>query len=114
MAAVEAFGCETAMRPALLLAAVPLASGPTLAEGSCDGDLAVMEIRLREASDRLTETARAPMARRCPVFRDHVRVMQAASDTFRRCTSGFHARENIAQMQGSIADWNEIIDRHCR
>ncbi|MCZ8314500.1 hypothetical protein [Phreatobacter sp.] len=102
------------MRRALLLAAVLLASGPAVAAETCDGDLAVMEIRLREASARLSETTRAPMARRCPVFRDHVRVMQAASDTFRRCTSGFHARENIAQIQGSIADWNEIIDRNCR
>lgn len=84
------------------------------AEASCDRDLAATDGQLRQALLRLEASANRPMPQRCLVFRDHVRVMQAASDTFRRCMTGFAARENIGQMQGSIADWNEIIARNCR
>lgn len=97
---------------AAALAATPVLAAP--GSDACEGDLAATEIRLREASARLQATRTAPVPQRCAAYRDHVRVMQAASDTFRRCTSGFHARENIAQMQGSIADWREIIGRTCR
>jgi hypothetical protein len=101
------------VRAGLILAAGLVATVPAHGAGICDAELVVAEIRLREASDRLAAMDRSS-PRRCAVFRDHVRVMQAARDTFQRCTSGFHARETIAQMQGSIADWQEIIARTCR
>lgn len=82
--------------------------------GRCEADLVLTDIRLRQATERLSATARAPMAQRCPVFREHVLVMRRATDVFRRCTPGQHGRENVAHMQGSIVDWNEIIARNCR
>ncbi len=102
------------MRPALLIIAIFAAGAPAQAAGQCNTDLAATDGQLRQALSRLEASANRPMPQRCLVFRDHVRVMQAASDTFRRCMTGFAARENIGQMQGSIADWNEIIARNCR
>jgi hypothetical protein len=120
------------MRLAVAVALAALAAGPTLAAkgpgapalpvqrvapqdtGRCEADLALTEIRLRQATERLSATARAPIAQRCGVFREHVQVMRRATDVFRRCTPGQPGRENVAHMQGSIADWREIIDRNCR
>lgn len=103
---------------ALVLAAPALLpGGPSLARpGSdrCERELALTEIRLRETSERLRRTRTATAPHRCAALRDHVRIMGRAAETFRRCTSGHHARENVAQMQGSIADVREIIARTCR
>jgi hypothetical protein len=40
--------------------------------------------------------------------------MRDSACVFRRCTTGHHGRENVAQMNASIADWQEIIARTCR
>ena len=120
------------MRLALAVALAVVAAGPSLAAngpgapslpvqrvapqdtGRCEADLVLTDIRLRQTTERLSATARAPMAERCGVFREHIQVMRRATDVFRRCTPGHHGRENVAHMQGSIADWREIIDRNCR
>jgi hypothetical protein len=120
------------MRLVLVFALAAFAAGPALAAkdtsapalpvqriapqdtGRCEADLVLTDIRLRQATERLTATARAPMARRCGVFRDHVLVMRRATDVFRRCTPGRHGHENVAHMRASIVDWNEIIARNCR
>ena len=93
------------------------AAGPAMAgqdTGRCEADLTLTDIRLRQATERLAATRTAPVPQRCTVFRSHVGVMQAAADVFRRCTQGRHRQENVGQMEGSIADWNEIIARNCR
>ncbi|MDP3545204.1 MAG: hypothetical protein Q8S29_03410 [Phreatobacter sp.] len=81
---------------------------------ACARELVLTEIRLREASARLASVRSAPRQQQCAVFRRHVRVMRDSACIFRRCMSGHHARENAAQMDGSIADWHEIIARNCR
>jgi hypothetical protein len=40
--------------------------------------------------------------------------MRDSACIFSRCTTGHHGRENVAQMNASIADWQEIIARRCR
>jgi hypothetical protein len=93
-----------------LLAAAP--TGVSAWEG-CDGELALDEIRLRQASAALSDTRDAPMAQRCVAFRDTVRVMQRASDTRRRCLSGSDARAALVDMDRAIARWRQTIARDC-
>ncbi|KAF0127505.1 MAG: hypothetical protein FD152_2511 [Xanthobacteraceae bacterium] len=81
---------------------------------SCTRELVLTEIRLREASARLAAVQSAPRPRQCAAFRQHVRVMRASACIFSRCTTGHHGRENVAQMNASMADWQEIIARRCR
>jgi hypothetical protein len=87
---------------------------PAVAQGSCPAELATTDQRLRATLQRLETVRSAPLPRRCAVFRQHVAVMREASATFRRCTTGRHRDENVGQMEGSIADWQEIISRNCR
>jgi hypothetical protein len=114
-------------RPALaLLAPALFLASPALAQGSCrpipggpQGDacaaeLVLTEIRQRQMTERLAAVRTAPRPEQCRVFHDHVRTMADAACVFHRCTTGHHRRENVAQMQGSIADWREIIARNCR
>ncbi len=81
---------------------------------ACAAELTLTEIRQRQMTDRLAAVRSAPRAEQCRVFRDHVRMMADAACVFHRCTTGHHRGENVAHMQGSIADWNEIIARNCR
>jgi hypothetical protein len=81
---------------------------------ACARELVLTEIHQREASARLAAVRTAPRRQQCAVFRRHVRVMRDSACVFRRCTTGHHGRENVAQMNASIADWQEIIARTCR
>lgn len=81
---------------------------------ACARELVLTDIRLREASQRLAAIRSAPRAQQCPVFRRHIGVMRDSACIFSRCTTGHHGRENVAQMNASIADWQEIIARNCR
>jgi len=81
---------------------------------ACAPELALTEIRQREASARLSAVRSAPLPQQCAVFRQHVSVMRDSACIFSRCTTGHHGRENVAQMNASIADWQEIIARRCR
>ncbi len=99
---------------------------PAIAQGSCPAvrgapgsdactrELVLTEFRQREATARLAAVRTAPRPQQCAVFRRHIRVLRDSACVFRRCTTGHHGRENVAQMNASMADWQEIIARNCR
>ncbi|WP_439576109.1 hypothetical protein [Phreatobacter sp.] len=110
-------GLLFAIMAAACLALVPAGSAlaqSTAAAAFCARDLSATDTRLKATLRRLETTRSSPIAQRCSVFRDHIRVMQQAAVVFERCTTGRHRQENVGQMIGSIADWREIVARNCR
>jgi hypothetical protein len=52
-------------------------------------------------------------AQKCAAYRSHVEIMKRAIPNFARCTDGLARRENIGQMNDSIEDFQELIERRC-
>ncbi|QCK88057.1 hypothetical protein E8L99_21000 [Phreatobacter aquaticus] len=95
-----------------LVIPIPVSANPD--SDYCAGELVLTEIRLRQTLERLRATNTAPMPQRCAVFREHIRVMSGAARIYGQCMRGHARGENVGQMQGSVADFREIVARNCR
>jgi hypothetical protein len=67
-----------------------------------------------EASLRRLSASKPSPARQCAAMRAHVAAMRAASAVFARCMTGHARGENMGQMAGSVADFEEIIAARCQ
>lgn len=54
------------------------------------------------------------MPQHSTVFRDPVQMMQSGRDASPPCPPVVHAGDTIVQMQGSMAEWQAFMTRHCR
>ncbi len=97
-----------------LLATMSAPSAGYVDTPQCRRDLAATEASFSATLRDLERTKSSKVAQRCPSFRRHVEVMRKASSVFRQCSTGRERQENVGQMDGSIADFQEIIARHCR
>ena len=97
-----------------LLATLSAASAGYVDTPQCRRDLAATEASFSATLRDLERNKSSAIAQRCPSLRRHVDVMRKASSVFRQCSTGRERQENIGQMDGSIADFQEIIARHCR
>lgn len=80
----------------------------------CRRDLASIDGSLSGSLRDLQRNKARAIPQRCAAFRRHVEVMRRASAVFRQCSTGRERAENVGQMEGSIADFREIIARTCR
>ncbi|MFN3891098.1 MAG: hypothetical protein ACK4MV_11925 [Beijerinckiaceae bacterium] len=80
----------------------------------CRRDLATAERSLGATLRDLDRNKQASTAQRCAAWRRHVEVMRRASVVYRQCSTGRERAENVGQMDGSVADFQEIIARLCR
>ncbi|MDP2354592.1 MAG: hypothetical protein Q8M31_00830 [Beijerinckiaceae bacterium] len=97
-----------------LLATISTPSAGYVDTPQCRRDLATTEASFSATLRDLERNKSSVIAQRCPSFRRHVEVMRKASGVFRKCSTGRERQENVGQMDGSIADFLEIIARHCR
>ena len=99
-----------------LVVGLSLAPGAAQAQAgtpSCKRDLFVLDSTLRNALRNLEAVAQASDDAKCSAYRKHVDVMREASKTFARCTTGRERQENVAQMDGSVADFEVLIRSRC-
>jgi hypothetical protein len=105
---------------ALLLAGVVLAGAGTDAARAgvvdtplCQRDLLMTDAALRKTMELLQGAGTDP-ANQCRVWRGHVGTLRKARDVFARCTTGRERAENVGQMEGSAADFEELIRQRCK
>ncbi len=80
---------------------------------TCKRDLFQTDGALRATRDRLGKVASGSPAEKCAEWRRHVTVLRRASGVFARCTSGRERAENVGQMDGSVADFTDVIRSRC-
>jgi hypothetical protein len=80
----------------------------------CRRDLSATDASLKATLRDLDRNKRGSPAQRCASYARHVEVMRKASGVFRQCATGRERAEDVDQMEGSIADFREIIARNCR
>ena len=86
------------------------AQAPTPA---CQKDLAENDARFKQTIERLESVKNGTQAQKCAVYRSHVQIMKQSLPVFQRCTSGLGQRENLGQMNDSIADFEQLIRAKC-
>lgn len=91
----------------------PQAAEAQAGTAACKRDLFVLDSTLRNALRDLEAAAQASDDAKCTAYRKHVDVMRKASKTFARCTTGRERQENVAQMDGSVADFEALILARC-
>lgn len=97
-----------------LAASVPAASAGYVDTPQCRRDLAATETSLAATLRDLNRNKSGSPAQRCASWRRHVEVMRNASVVYRQCSTGRERQENVGQMDGSIADFLEVVARNCR
>jgi hypothetical protein len=97
----------------LLAAVVLLALAPSRAIAACPEDLAANDLRFKQTLERLESVKNGTQKQKCVAYRSHVRIMEQGREVFARCNSGTTQRENVGQMNDSIADFRELIKRRC-
>jgi len=95
-------------------ASVAAASAGYVDTPQCRRDLGATEASLAATLRDLDRNKNGSSAQRCASWRRHVEVMRNASAVYRQCSTGRERQENVGQMDGSIADFREIIARNCR
>ena len=95
------------------LVLAPAAAQAQAGTAACKRDLFVLDSTLRNALRDLEAAAQASDDAKCAAYRKHVDVMRQASKTFARCTTGRERQENVAQMDGSVADFEVLIRTRC-
>ena len=103
------------MRRFLFLLFLAGLAGPAIAAppGTCPEDLARVDRSFEETMQRLEANGKSEVTAKCAAFRHHVAVMEAARTVFEACLDGFEERENVGQIVGTIADFEEIITANC-
>lgn len=97
-----------------LVLAMSAASAGYVDTPQCRRDLGAVDASLKATLRDLDRNKRGSPAQRCASYARHVEVMRKASGVFAQCTTGRERAENVGQMDGSIADFREIIARNCR
>lgn len=92
------------------IAPAALAQAPTAA---CQKDLADNDMRFKQAIERLESVKSGTQAQKCAAYRSHVQIMRQAIPVFQRCTLGLGQRQNVGQMNDSIADFEQLIKTKC-
>lgn len=103
----------SALRPCLLAATVALALAPGIAVAACPEDLAANDVRFTQTLERLESVKNGTKAQKCEAYRAHVKIMEQGREVFQRCNTGTTQRENVGQMNDSIADFQALIKRSC-
>lgn len=102
---------------ATLLAAL----APTLAAGqatNCQRDLATAEQRIGTVRQRErtlnASVQRGDVAGACRLLRENQADITAARDIMAQCLTGFERRENLGQLDASLADIRDVLAARCR
>jgi hypothetical protein len=96
---------------AVFLAAASLAPAVAgeIAPG-CDADLAAVDASFDETMTRLQAAGSADQAEKCAALHHHIDVMTKAGEVFQRCLAEGHDKgENLGQVYGTIADFQDIL-----
>ena len=80
---------------------------------SCQKDLAENDVRFKQTIQQLEAVKNGTQAQKCAAYRSHVQIMKQSIPVFQRCTGGLGQRENIGQMNDSIADFEQLIKAKC-
>ena len=104
--------------PAFALAGFVLAGPGAALAGvvdtpQCQRDLLMTDAALRKTMELLQGAGSDP-ANQCRVWRGHVVTLRKAGEVFARCTTGRERSENVGQMNGSAADFEELIRQRCK
>jgi hypothetical protein len=94
----------------VFVASAAFAQAPTAA---CQKDLADNDVRFKQTIQQLEAVKNGTPAQKCAAYRSHVQIMKQSIPVFQRCTSGLGQRENIGQMNDSIADFEQLIKAKC-
>jgi hypothetical protein len=97
-----------------LLTGISAAGAGYVDTPQCRRDLAATETSLSATLRDLDRNKAGSVAQRCASYRRHVEVMRKASAVYRQCSTGRERAENVGQMDGSIADFQDIIARRCQ
>ena len=95
------------------LAASPACAGQVQTP-ECRRDLLVAESNVRTAREKLLASEEAPIARRCTVWREHIRSSKASSAVFQRGLTDTEKRVKTAEMASTIADFEEAVAGSCK
>ncbi len=93
----------------VLLAGVAPAWAQGDAPGTCPDELAEVDASFDETLQRLESVSASDnLEVKCAAIRHHIDVMRPAGDMFDRCTTGHGREENLGQVIGTIADFEDI------
>ena len=103
-----------------VLAFVALASfvSPSFATDTCPTDMAEAHRLISGVRDREEPLGRYAknndMPNACRLLRQNAHDMGIARDSMSRCMTGHDRGENVAQLDASIGDINDVIAARCR
>jgi hypothetical protein len=98
----------------ILFAVLLVAAAPASAQvdEACPADLAAVDASFDETLQRLNSVTKDDTLEvKCDAIRHHIEVMRAAGDVFDRCTTGHGREENLGQVMGTIADFQDIASQ---
>lgn len=99
---------------ALALAALPgLSHAESIDTPVCRAHLDKIDVQLTRTLVTLDETNGQGGKSECAAMHGHIRVMLAARNVYRRCTTGSQRLEYVGQMDGSIDDVANRISINC-
>jgi hypothetical protein len=84
----------------------------------CDADLADSHQRIAAVKARDPEinalVKKHDITGACAIVRTNLKDMTVARDARDRCLTGFDRREEVAEMNASIADMSDVLTANCR
>ena len=87
---------------------------PKPVPATCGRDLFQLDGEMHRQMRRLQQVAGADISAQCNAWRDQVSFLQRARGVFAACQSGRQREENVAQMDGSIAEYRVLLVQRCR
>ena len=96
----------------MLVALTPLAAHAAPGDPQCGADLARADALVSKVAARDRGGPVKPEAI-CGVLRENLRDMTEANAIMRRCMTGHALRENVGQMEASMADVRMVISKRC-
>lgn len=96
-----------------ILSGLPAQAG-TVQTPECQRDLLVADSDIRASQNRLGDKANAPTKELCPLWRQHVDVGRKAASTYKHCLTGTDQRARVADVNSSVADFEQALKSTCR
>jgi hypothetical protein len=90
------------------------ASAGSLSTAQCQRDLLVADSDMRASQIKLAGMASASQKDLCPVWRNHVDKARNASAIYKRCLTGTDQRVRTADMNATVADFEQALSTACK
>ena len=90
------------------------ASAGSLSTAECQRDLLVADSDMRASQVKLAAMSTASQKDLCPVWRKHVDKARNASAIYKRCLTGTDQRVRTADMNATVADFEQALATACK